>query len=96
MRFTLAHELGHVALKHKLNPAAHRNIEFDKKRTINEMQANIFARDVLMPACVLAKLNVSTANEISRLCDVSITSASIKNETDANFISKGINLVSIL
>lgn len=78
MRFTLAHELGHVALKHKLNPVAHRNIEFDKKRTVNEMQANIFARDVLMPACVLAKLNVSTANEISQLCDVSITSASIR------------------
>ena len=80
MRFTLAHELGHVALNHKLDPIAHRNTEFDEGLTPDEMQANVFARDILMPACVLAKLKVNTADEISQLCNVSSTSASIRME----------------
>ena len=33
-----------------------------------------------MPACVLAKLKVNTADEISQLCNVSSTSASIRME----------------
>ena len=80
MRFTLAHELGHVALNHKLDPIARRNTEFDEGLTPDEMQANVFARDILMPACVLAKLKVNTADEISQLCNVSSTSASIRME----------------
>ncbi len=78
MRFTLAHELGHVTLNHKLDPIAHRNSESDDKLSIPEVQANVFARDLLMPACVLAKLHMTTVGEIMQICNVSFTSAQIR------------------
>ena len=58
MRFTLAHELGHIALNHPLKPVVYRNSEIDDTKKTEEIQASIFARDLLMPACVLAKLNI--------------------------------------
>ncbi len=78
MRFTLAHELGHIALNHTLKPVVHRNSESDDGLSITELQANVFARDILMPAGVLAKLNIHTAEDIASLCDVSLTSAQIR------------------
>ena len=63
-RFTIAHELGHI----------------DNPDSVSEYSANIFARDLLMPAIVLKKINVISAYEISKLCDVSKTASEIRLE----------------
>lgn len=79
-RFTLAHELGHIVLDHPINPIIYRNSEVDENQSPTEIQANIFARDLLMPAGVLAKLHVTTVDEIMQMCNVSYTSAQIRLE----------------
>ena len=56
MRFTLAHELGHVALNHKLDPIARRNTEFDEGLTPDEMQANVLHVTYLCPLACLQNL----------------------------------------
>lgn len=52
------------------------------------MQANIFARDLLMPAVVLAKTNITTASEISNICKVSNQSAEIRADRLAELIQR--------
>ena len=79
-RFTLAHELGHIVLDHPINPIIYRNSEVDENQSPTEIQANIFARDLLMPAGVLAALHVTTVDEIIQICNVSYTSAQIRLE----------------
>ena len=80
IRFTLAHELGHCLLGHiKDNEITYRyNSESDSIKDLKEIQANVFARDILMPATVLHSLNVKSADDISNICDVSIQSAEIR------------------
>ena len=77
-RFTLAHELGHGVLNHDIEQIHYRNNEIDNSDDLQELQANVFARDLLMPATVLAALNVHTADEIMKLCSVSKVSAEIR------------------
>lgn len=79
-RFTVAHELGHCLLDHPLEQILHRNNEGDGKTSILEYEANIFARDLLMPAIVLAKLGINTPQQIIELCNVSMKSAEIRCE----------------
>lgn len=79
-RFTMAHEIGHIVLDHPITPIIYRNSEVDENQSPTEIQANIFARDLLMPAGVLAKLHVTTVDEIMRICNVSYTSAQIRLE----------------
>ena len=79
-RFTLAHELGHIVLDHPINPIIYRNSEVDENQSPTEIQANIFARDLLMPAGVLAKLHVTTVDEIMQICNVSRISAQMRLE----------------
>lgn len=72
-RFTIAHELGHILLGHML-------INTPQSRTFavrddNESAANVFARDLLAPACVLHELHVLKADEIAALCDISLEAA---------------------
>lgn len=80
IRFTIAHELGHCLLGHLNNnfETAHRNSEVFDYENIIETQANIFARDLLMPATVLHSLGVSSAKEIADICNVSMQSAEIR------------------
>lgn len=77
-RFTLAHELAHGLLNHNIGIIHYRNSEIDSQSELQELQANIFARDILMPATVLAALNIRTPEEIMQLCDVSRQSAEIR------------------
>ena len=70
-RFTMAHEIGHIVLDHPINPIIYRNSEVDENQSPTEIQANIFARDLLMPAGVLAALHVTTVDEIMQICNVS-------------------------
>lgn len=77
-RFTLAHELGHALMGHNTGAIHYRNSELDNESNPNKLQANVFARDILMPATVLAALDIHTPEEIMRLCDVSRQSAEIR------------------
>lgn len=77
-RFTIAHELGHIFLGHLLiNAPAYRTFAI---RDDNESAANVFARDLLAPACVLHELQILKAEEISRVCNISMESAEIRAE----------------
>ena len=67
-RFTIAHEIAHCVLGHLSQQ--HNNTE-------NERAADRFAADFLAPVCVLRKCGVSRADEISRLCGISIAAAEI-------------------
>ena len=79
-RFTLAHELGHALLGHSLDEIHYRNSEIDSQTDAQEVEANVFARDILMPATVLAALDIHTPEEIMHLCNVSRQSAEIRAE----------------
>ena len=74
-RFTIAHELGHILLKHNnLEHSTHTNIGLE------EYQANIFARCLLMPAIVLKEINCIEPQDIANICNVSLQSAIYRSE----------------
>ena len=79
-RFTIAHELGHCLLGHLTEGqfTNRTNNEADIYGDLHEVQANVFARDLLMPATVLHGLNVSSPKDIARICKVSAQSAEIR------------------
>ncbi len=77
-RFTMAHELGHAILKHDIGTIHYRNSEMDNQDDLQEFEANIFARDLLMPSTVLAALNIRTVEEIMSVCHISRQSAEIR------------------
>lgn len=77
-RFTVAHELGHILLGHMMTQTV-------KYRTFAirdefEQSADMFAIRLLAPACVLHELQVLTADEIAKLCNISVTSAGFRAE----------------
>ena len=74
IRFTLAHELGHVLLGHVQErfPAA--------RDEAAEQQANIFASRLLAPACVLRALEVETPEALMTLCGLSRKAAEVRLE----------------
>ena len=76
IRFTVAHELGHIVLGH-LEHQTHttRNHEPRDGDAPIEQAANVFASRLLAPACVLHELNAITPERISELCDISLTAA---------------------
>jgi Predicted Zn peptidase len=79
-RFTVAHELGHFFLKHEgiQNGScaySERNSEPSYGDEEPELQANVFASRILAPACVLWGMQLHTAEEIAKVCDISMQSA---------------------
>ena len=64
-RFTIAHEIGHIKLKHFYSEN-HKN---------DEKEANMFAARLLMPMCILYECNVDSVKEISIMCKVSNSAA---------------------
>lgn len=73
-RFAIAHELGHVLM--------HTESKYNREPSSNdpfiEQEANIFASRVLAPACVLWGIGVTTAEEISNICNISIVAAKFR------------------
>lgn len=76
--FTITHELGHYLLGHLGDTPLSRS-ENDC-RPKEEYAAERFAADMLMPACVLWALNIHTADDIAKLCNVSMQAAQIRAE----------------
>lgn len=76
IRFTIAHELGHLALGHLLTGEyTVQNREQCSADNPLEKAANHFAVDLLAPACVLWGMNLRTAEEIEAVCGISTIAA---------------------
>jgi Zn-dependent peptidase ImmA (M78 family) len=75
-RFTIAHELGHIFLGHLFKADGNGFLITDEA----EHSANVFARDLLAPACVLHELQALTAAAIADLCDISFEAATYRAE----------------
>lgn len=75
-RFTIAHELGHIFLGHLFSKDGNGFATTDDA----EHSANVFARDLLAPACVLHELHATNAAAIANLCDISFDAATYRAE----------------
>ncbi|MBS6475551.1 MAG: ImmA/IrrE family metallo-endopeptidase [Clostridiales bacterium] len=69
-RFTAAHELGHILLKHTDKYGVMYR-DPSPKDDPKEQAANVFAARLLAPAIVLRDLKVTNAEQIEKLCDIS-------------------------
>ncbi len=74
LRFTCAHELGHIILGHVgLYELVNREPSPSDNRI--EHEANVFASRLLAPACVLWGCRVKSPEDIIKLCDISYAAA---------------------
>lgn len=65
VRFTLAHELGHILLGH------------EKDDEVSRKEASCFARNLLIPTPVIDELGIVTAHDIASVFDVSAQMAEV-------------------
>lgn len=72
LRWTLAHEIGHIVLGHLLRPRD------SQREAVFEEEANYFAKELLMPLPVLAMIGARSVADISRVCGVSYEAAQIR------------------
>lgn len=78
-RFTVAHELGHILLKHTDKyGVAYRDP--DPSDNPKEQAVNVFAARLLAPAIVLRDLGVTNAEQIAEICQISQTAAEYRME----------------
>ena len=78
IRFTVAHELGHVLLGHLniyRNSPTIRNREPSPYDNPFEQQANVFASRLLAPACIIDKLNMHRPEQLMTFFGISHQSA---------------------
>jgi hypothetical protein len=60
IRFTLMHELGHICLDHQ------------QENEVAEAEANFFAKNILVPPCIIQLMDIKDYHEISDKFDVSL------------------------
>ncbi len=63
-RFTIAHEIGHIYLQH-----------VSTNNKLIEKEANMFASRILMPMILIKELNITSAEGLAQVCQVSIEAA---------------------
>lgn len=81
IRFTIAHELGHIVLRHVApGSITTKNREPSPRDSQQETAANQFAARLLAPACVLWGLELHTADEIAAACRISKQAAQFRAE----------------
>lgn len=81
IRFTIAHELGHIVLGHVApGSVTTKNRGLSPGDSQQETAANQFAARLLAPACVLWGLDLHTADEIAAACRISKKAAQFRAE----------------
>lgn len=90
IRFTIAHELGHLILGH-VAPGQQSTVNRELLTSADpiETAANRFAIRLLAPACVLWGMEAYTAQEISQLCNISLQAAQFRAERMLVLRSRG-------
>lgn len=82
-RFTTAHELGHIVLRHGYTLCKYTDIFSQKTHKEKEVEANAFASALLLPPSVVAntaqrgRITINAAGKLAKQYDVSLTSAII-------------------
>ena len=79
IRFSIAHELGHIYLGHPLSSGEYKRT-FSINKSSYETQADIFASRLLAPAVVLWALNIHKIKDIQKLCFISFSAAKVRAE----------------
>lgn len=74
LRFTIAHELGHILLGH-VGPEVPRGRFLTPSDPKLELAADRFAERLLAPACILWAKEACTAEDIAALCDIPMETA---------------------
>ena len=77
IRFTIAHELGHIFLGHEMHYGYHTR-KSNILKPAAETEADMFAARLLAPACVLWGIGAETAEDIAAICNISYTAADIR------------------
>lgn len=88
IRFTIAHELGHIFLGHEMKYGYHTR-KYNIVKPSDETEADMFAARLLAPACVLWGIGVKTAEDIAELCNISYTAARIRARRLETLRSRG-------
>lgn len=70
IRFTVAHELGHLVLNHNM---------YTPTKTM-ELEADLFAVFLLMPLCVLRGIGILNPEEVAALCNVDLETYRYRTE----------------
>ena len=78
-RYTIMHEIGHIFLRHTDDSGS---------SDADEYAAERFAIGVLAPACVLWRIGARTAEEISKLCNISFTAAKNREKRMAELYAR--------
>lgn len=68
-RFTIAHELGHLVLKHIFPHTTYTEIINFKTKAKIEVEANIFSANFLMPESLMKNVTVKTMKEVKQLAE---------------------------
>ena len=79
-RFTIAHELGHFFLGHDLTYSKYNEIKGFSQKAKEEAQADKFAIRLLSPACILKELDLHTAEEIAKYCNIPLSVATERSK----------------
>lgn len=81
VRFTIAHELGHIVQGH-VKPGQITTLNREPSSTDSplETEANMFAARLLAPACALWALDIHTPKDVAALCHISLQSAKFRAE----------------
>lgn len=95
VRFTIAHELGHIFLGHDMLYGYHTRRN-NIAKPYAETEADMYAARLLAPACVLWALGAETPEDIARICNISMTAAYYRAERLAVLRSRGKFLTSPL
>lgn len=77
-RYSIAHELGHAVMRH--GPVSFDIELLSSRPRWQEVHANIFAAELLMPKTLLARHGFLTPEQIMDLCVVSRSAATIRAE----------------
>ncbi len=91
LRFSIAHEIGHYQLNHKSFP---HETEYNPKSSM-EIEANIFAAELLMPAFLIEKESINSKTDIQRIADkykVSFEAADLRIRLDSRLVPTGFDV----